>query len=243
MIASTPAVPILSPVRFRYLEDDWEFRRQFSAVCLGGNYFLGVVFRMLASRVATSKNFASPLLRVNILPVVVDHKIFFGGSLLCLSLQRPGVGWCSWKKGVKLLVIGVLILRNVEGGVVVIVFSKINHMRLVNSSYLAEGIWQGGWAVKTQNRAQKLPNSYGQKLLRKSTATYATCPSLIWSGFMSKMGSNEATKNKKSILTTDNVNVYFLASPDCLTETARPRLQVGGSVTLYTEDDDETKAK
>ena len=56
------------------------------------------------------------------------------------------------KKGVKLLRIGVLTQRKVERDVVVIVFSKINHIRLVNSSsqittsavktsYLAEGIW------------------------------------------------------------------------------------------------------
>ncbi len=35
----------------RYSEDNWEFWRQFSAVCLGGNSFL-VVFRMLAACVA-----------------------------------------------------------------------------------------------------------------------------------------------------------------------------------------------
>lgn len=52
------------------------------------------------------------------------------------------------------------------------------------------------------------------------------------------------SKKKEHILPIDNMNAYFLASPDCLIETVRPHFQIGGSVTVCTEDDDEeAKAK
>lgn len=128
-------------IAFQIFERNWEFRGQFSAICLDGNSFITAALRMprIASRVGTREisllsiisllagNYSARYsARCGRLQNAFWSKMLFGDNLPC---------WRQ-KRGVKILAIGVFIQRVwveilVEGESMVILLTKINHLGLI----------------------------------------------------------------------------------------------------------------